>query len=157
VGCGDRGLVSGAAPGEQLLDEALRLLEWANQSGEWHAARKRKQQPVGLTEEQHSFTFAVAKAQVLAKTKGQLPAPLAALDAIAAGCNRPLDEGLKEETDRFVPLVGSTISRNLIALFFLRNRLQKDPGVADATIKPREVQRVGVIGAGIMVAGIAAA
>src|SRR5207249_1337415 len=133
------------------------LLGWSRQTGDWREARKRKLQPVGLTEEQHSYTFAVARAQLLAKTKGQLPAPIAALDAIAAGCNRPLEEGLKAETDNFVPLIGSTISRNLIALFFLKNRLQKDPGVADTAIKPRELSRPGVIGAGIMGAGIAAA
>ncbi len=69
---------------------------------------------------------------MLAKTKGQLPAPLAALDAIAKGCNLPLEEGLKVETDRFVPLVGSTISRNLIAIFFMTQSAAKDPGVADA-------------------------
>jgi 3-hydroxyacyl-CoA dehydrogenase/enoyl-CoA hydratase/3-hydroxybutyryl-CoA epimerase/3-hydroxyacyl-CoA dehydrogenase/enoyl-CoA hydratase/3-hydroxybutyryl-CoA epimerase/enoyl-CoA isomerase len=153
----DLGLVFDVVPTERLAEEALRLLAWSRQSSDWKEMRKRKWQPVGLTEEQHSFTFAVARAVVLAKTKGQLPAPLAALDAIAAGCNRPLDEGLKAETDRFVPLVGSTISRNLIALFFLRNRLQKDPGVADPNIKPRDVQRAGVIGAGIMGAGIAGA
>jgi 3-hydroxyacyl-CoA dehydrogenase/enoyl-CoA hydratase/3-hydroxybutyryl-CoA epimerase/3-hydroxyacyl-CoA dehydrogenase/enoyl-CoA hydratase/3-hydroxybutyryl-CoA epimerase/enoyl-CoA isomerase len=151
------GIVFDVVPSEKLGDEALRLIEWSRQSGDWKQARRRKWQPVGLTEEQHSFTFAVARAQILAKTKGQLPAPLAALDAIAEGCNRPLDEGLKAEADRFVPLVGSTISRNLIALFFLRNRLQKDPGVADQAIKPRDVQRVGVVGAGIMGGGIAAA
>ncbi len=151
------GIVFDAVPSDRLADEALRLLAWSRQADDWKEARKRKWQPVGLTEEQHSFTFAVARALVLAKTKGQLPAPVAALDAIAAGCNRPLDEGLKAETEHFVPLVGSTISRNLIALFFLRNRLQKDPGVADASIKPRDVQRAGVIGAGIMGAGIAAA
>jgi 3-hydroxyacyl-CoA dehydrogenase/enoyl-CoA hydratase/3-hydroxybutyryl-CoA epimerase/3-hydroxyacyl-CoA dehydrogenase/enoyl-CoA hydratase/3-hydroxybutyryl-CoA epimerase/enoyl-CoA isomerase len=151
------GIVFDVVPSAQLADEALRLLGWSRQSGDWKEARRRKHQPVGLTEEQHSFTFAVARAQVLAKTKGQLPAPLAALDAIAAGCNRPLDEGLRAETERFIPLVGSPISRNLIALFFLRGRLQKDPGVADATVKPREVGRVGVVGAGIMGSGIAAA
>jgi 3-hydroxyacyl-CoA dehydrogenase/enoyl-CoA hydratase/3-hydroxybutyryl-CoA epimerase/3-hydroxyacyl-CoA dehydrogenase/enoyl-CoA hydratase/3-hydroxybutyryl-CoA epimerase/enoyl-CoA isomerase len=150
-------IVFDVVPSEQLVEEARRLIDWSRQSGDWREARKRKWQPVGLTEEQHSFTFAVARAQVLAKTKGHLPAPVAALDAIAAGCNRPLDEGLKAETDCFVPLIGSPISRNLIALFFLRNRLQKDPGVADASIKPRPISRAGVIGAGIMGSGIAAA
>src|SRR5262249_47822641 len=133
------GLVFDAVPSDKLDAEAMRLLAWSRQSNDWKEARKHKWQPVGLTDDQHAFTFAVARAQVLAKTKGQLPAPIAALDAIAIGCNRPLDEGLKAETDRFVPLIGSPISRNLIALFFLRNRLQKDPGVADANIKPREV------------------
>ena len=99
----------------------------------------------------------MARGQVLAKTKGQLPAPLAAIDVIEKSCNKPLDEGLKIETDHFVPLVGSTVSRNLIAMFFMTQRLQKDTGVADAAVQPRIVERVGVLGAGIMGAGIAGA
>ena len=39
--------------------------------------------------------------EIMEKTKGQLPAPLAALDAIAKGCNLPLDQGLKVESDCF--------------------------------------------------------
>jgi 3-hydroxyacyl-CoA dehydrogenase/enoyl-CoA hydratase/3-hydroxybutyryl-CoA epimerase/enoyl-CoA isomerase len=151
------GLVFDAVPPDRLFDEALRLVQWARETGAWEAARQQKRQPVGLSEEQLSFTFAVAKAQVLAKTKGQLPAPLAALEAVRRGCNLPLDEGLKVETEQFVPLVGSPISRNLIAVFFMTQRLQKDPGVADPTVQPRPVERVGVIGAGLMGAGIAGA
>jgi 3-hydroxyacyl-CoA dehydrogenase/enoyl-CoA hydratase/3-hydroxybutyryl-CoA epimerase/3-hydroxyacyl-CoA dehydrogenase/enoyl-CoA hydratase/3-hydroxybutyryl-CoA epimerase/enoyl-CoA isomerase len=82
---------------------------------------------------------------------------MAALDAIFKGCNLPLDEGLALETDRMVPLVGSTISRNLIAVFFMTQRLSKDPGVGDPTVKPRSIERVGVVGAGLMGAGIAGA
>jgi 3-hydroxyacyl-CoA dehydrogenase/enoyl-CoA hydratase/3-hydroxybutyryl-CoA epimerase/enoyl-CoA isomerase len=151
------GLIFDAVPSDRLMDEALRLLAWARQSGDWRRQRERKQQPVGLSEEQHSFTFAVAKAQVLAKTKGQLPAPLAALTAIAKGCNLTLEGGLKVETDQFAPLAGSLISRNLIAVFFMNQRLAKDTGVADAAVQPRPLERVGVIGAGIMGAGIAGA
>jgi 3-hydroxyacyl-CoA dehydrogenase/enoyl-CoA hydratase/3-hydroxybutyryl-CoA epimerase/3-hydroxyacyl-CoA dehydrogenase/enoyl-CoA hydratase/3-hydroxybutyryl-CoA epimerase/enoyl-CoA isomerase len=151
------GLAFDVVPAEQLVDEAKRLLEWANTSGEWRAARKRKQQPVGLSEEQASFTFAVTRAQVLAKTGGQYPAPLAALDAIQKGCNLPLADGLKVETEAFAPLVGSPISRNLIAVFFMTQRLQKDPGITDASVQPRTVNQVGVIGAGIMGGGIAGA
>jgi 3-hydroxyacyl-CoA dehydrogenase / enoyl-CoA hydratase / 3-hydroxybutyryl-CoA epimerase / enoyl-CoA isomerase len=151
------GLVFDAVPSERLQDEAVRLLQEARQSDEWKAIRKRKPQPVGLSEEQMSFTFAVARAQVRAKTGGQYPAPLAALEAIAKGCNLPLEEGLKIETDQFVKLVGSPISRNLIAVFFMTQRLQKDPGVSDASVQPKTVHQVGVLGAGIMGAGIAAA
>jgi 3-hydroxyacyl-CoA dehydrogenase/enoyl-CoA hydratase/3-hydroxybutyryl-CoA epimerase/3-hydroxyacyl-CoA dehydrogenase/enoyl-CoA hydratase/3-hydroxybutyryl-CoA epimerase/enoyl-CoA isomerase len=150
-------IVWDAVPTEYLLDEARRLLDWAIQSGDYQQLRRRKQQPVGLTEEQAAFLFAVARAQVLQKTKGHYPAPLAALDAIARGCNLPLEDGLRVETEQFVPLAGSPVSRNLIAVFFLGQRLQKDPGVADANVKPREVRTVGVLGAGIMGAGIAGA
>jgi 3-hydroxyacyl-CoA dehydrogenase/enoyl-CoA hydratase/3-hydroxybutyryl-CoA epimerase/3-hydroxyacyl-CoA dehydrogenase/enoyl-CoA hydratase/3-hydroxybutyryl-CoA epimerase/enoyl-CoA isomerase len=151
------GLVFDVVPSERLLEEARRLLEWAQHSGAWRDARRRKQQPVGLSEEQHSFLFAVARAQVLAQTKGQLPAPVAALQAIAKGCNLPLDECLRVETEAFVPLVGSPISRNLISVFFMTQRLQKDPGVANTSIQLRNVERVGVLGAGLMGAGIAGA
>ncbi|HZY86916.1 MAG TPA: 3-hydroxyacyl-CoA dehydrogenase NAD-binding domain-containing protein, partial [Gemmataceae bacterium] len=151
------GIVFDAVPSDRLLDEARRIIEWAHATGDWREARKRKQQPVGLSEEQLAFTFAVARAQVMAKTGGQYPAPLAALEAIAKGCNLPLEEGLKVETENFVPLVGSPVSRNLIAVFFMTQRLQKDPGVADPNVKPRTVEQVGVVGAGIMGAGIAGA
>jgi 3-hydroxyacyl-CoA dehydrogenase/enoyl-CoA hydratase/3-hydroxybutyryl-CoA epimerase/3-hydroxyacyl-CoA dehydrogenase/enoyl-CoA hydratase/3-hydroxybutyryl-CoA epimerase/enoyl-CoA isomerase len=153
----DMGIVFDAVPSERLIEEALRLLQWAQQTGDWKTVRRRKQQPVGLSEDQSSFIFAVARAQVLAKTKGQLPAPLAALDAIAKGCNLPLDEGLKVETEAAVPVVGTPIAKNLIAVFFMTQRLQKDPGVTDPSVQPRTVERVGVLGAGIMGAGIAGA
>jgi 3-hydroxyacyl-CoA dehydrogenase/enoyl-CoA hydratase/3-hydroxybutyryl-CoA epimerase/3-hydroxyacyl-CoA dehydrogenase/enoyl-CoA hydratase/3-hydroxybutyryl-CoA epimerase/enoyl-CoA isomerase len=151
------GIAFDAVPSERLREEAVRLLRLAAETRSWEAARKRKQQPVGLSEEQLAFTAAVARATVLAKTKGQLPAPLAALDAILKGCNLPLDEGLYVESTCFMPLVGSPISRNLIAVFFMTQRLQKDPGVSDPKVMPRDVQRVGVVGAGIMGSGIVGA
>jgi len=151
------GMVFDTVPSDRLLDEAVRLINLSQKSKEWESIRRRKQQPVGLSEDQHSYIFAVARGQVMAKTKGQLPAPLAALDAIQNGCNLPLDQGLQVETESFTPLVGSPISRNLIAVFFMTQRLQKDPGVADAAIQPKPVERVGVLGAGIMGSGIAGA
>ncbi len=153
----DYGLVFDAVPPEKLLEEAVRVLTWARETGAWHEARKKKRQPVGLSADQASFLFAVARGQVASKTKGQYPAPLAALDAVARGCNRPLEEGLAVETELFVPLVGSPISRNLIGIFFMTQRLQKDTGVSAVAVRPRDVQKVGVLGAGIMGAGIAGA
>src|SRR5207302_907616 len=97
----------------------------------------------GLSEEQASFTFAVSRAVVADKSKG-LPAPLAALTAIEKGCNLPLEEGLKVEADQFVQVAGSPISRNLIAVFFMGQRLAKDPGISfsrDATAERGGDQR----------------
>lgn len=151
------GIVFDVVPSESLADEATRLLRWAKQTNSWQQERTKKQQPVGLTDEQREFAYAAARAQVQAKTKGQLPAPLAAVDAIFRGSTRTLADGLKIETEAMLPLVGSPISRSLIAIFFMSQRLQKDPGVSDPNIKPKPVQRVGVVGAGIMGAGIAGA
>jgi 3-hydroxyacyl-CoA dehydrogenase/enoyl-CoA hydratase/3-hydroxybutyryl-CoA epimerase/enoyl-CoA isomerase len=147
------GLVFDVVASEHLLAEARRLLAWSRQSGDWRQVRRRKQQPVGLSEEQRSFAAAVARQEVLGKTRGLVPAPLAALEAIFQGCNLPLEEGLKVETEHFVPLVGSLISRNLMGVFFLTQRAQKGP--AGLTAAPRPVQRVGIVGAGLMGSGIA--
>lgn len=153
----EMGIVSDVVPSDRLIEESKSVLQWANETGSWKDARRKKQQPIGLSEEQHAFTFAVAKGQVMMKTQGKLPAPLAAVDAVGRGCNLPLDEGLKVETDLFIPLVGSPISKNLIAVFFMSQRLQKDPGVSDSKVQPRNIERVGVLGAGLMGAGIAGA
>jgi 3-hydroxyacyl-CoA dehydrogenase / enoyl-CoA hydratase / 3-hydroxybutyryl-CoA epimerase / enoyl-CoA isomerase len=151
------GIVWDVVPSEKMLSEGLRVLAMSREFGEWKKLRQRKQQPVGLSEEQLQYTYGVAKGQILAKTKGQFPAPLAALDAIMKGCNLPLEEGLKVETACFLPLAGSTISKNLIAIFFMTGKLAKDTGVADVSVQPKDINRVGVIGAGIMGAGIAGA
>jgi 3-hydroxyacyl-CoA dehydrogenase/enoyl-CoA hydratase/3-hydroxybutyryl-CoA epimerase/3-hydroxyacyl-CoA dehydrogenase/enoyl-CoA hydratase/3-hydroxybutyryl-CoA epimerase/enoyl-CoA isomerase len=151
------GIVFDKVPSDRLIDEAIRLITISHKTKEWESIRRRKQQPVGLSEDQHSYIFAVARGQVLTKTKGQLPAPLAALDAIQKGCNLTLEKGLQVETEAFLPLIGSPISRNLIAVFFMTQRLQKDPGAGDSSIQPKPVERVGVPGAGIMGSGIAGA
>lgn len=148
------GLIFDVVPSERLLDECKAVLARANEKGDWKAGRKKKEQPIGLTEEQLSFTFAVARAQVAAKSQGY-PAPLAAVDAVAKGCNLPLQNALKVETEGFLPLVGSTISRNLIGVFYMTQRLQKDTGVANPAVQSLKVERVGVFGAGLMGAGIA--
>ncbi|MER3415326.1 MAG: 3-hydroxyacyl-CoA dehydrogenase [Gemmataceae bacterium] len=151
------GLVFDAVPPDKLLDEAHRLLLMARQNDDWQKERERKRQPVGMSEDEHRFLFAAARAQVQAKTRGHVPAPMAAVEVIARTCNRPLEQGLKIERDAFLQVVGSEISRNLIAVFFMNQRLQKDPGVADTAVQPREVRQVGVLGAGIMGSGIAGA
>src|SRR5262249_50700895 len=103
------GIVFDVVPSDKLESEAKRVLTDLNKRGSWKQDRERRRQPVGLSEDQMQFTFAVARAMVMEKTKGQFPAPLAALDAIEKGCNKPLEEGLKAESEAFLPLVGSPI------------------------------------------------
>jgi len=150
------GLVFDAVPADRLLDEAKRLLAWTTKSGDWKAQREKKQKPVPLTQEQASFTFAVLAAGVAAKAGPHYPAPMAAVEAITRGCPLPLEQGLAVESEKFVPLVGSPVSRNLIAVFFQTQRLGKDPGVA-GPVETRPIVQAGVIGAGLMGAGIAGA
>ncbi len=151
------GFAFDAVPPESLLEEGRRLIDILNQSGDWKERRKAREQPIGLNPDQYHFAFAIAEGAIKAKTKGQYPAPLVALKSIRDGCNLPLEEGLKVEQKAFQELQGSPIMANLIALFFMKNRLARDPGLSDPTVAPRPVKRVGVSGAGLMGSGIVAA
>ncbi|MDR3618257.1 MAG: 3-hydroxyacyl-CoA dehydrogenase NAD-binding domain-containing protein [Paludisphaera borealis] len=151
------GLAFDAVPADRLVEEGVRLVEYHQQSGDWLDRRERERGPLGLGADQLRFAVAVAGGAIKAKTGGRYPAPLAALGAIRDGCNVPLSAGLEAEREAAMGLVGSSTSANLIAVFFMKNRLERDPGVAVAGVSPRTVRRVGVAGAGLMGAGIAAA
>ena len=151
------GFAFDAVAPESLVEEGRRLIEYLQANGEWKARRLKREQPLGLNPDQMQFAFAVAEGAIKGKTKGQYPAPLVALKAIRDGCNLPLEEGLKIEQKAFQELHGSPIMANLIAIFFMKNRLSRDPGVSNPSVTPRAVKRVGVSGAGLMGAGIVAA
>jgi 3-hydroxyacyl-CoA dehydrogenase / enoyl-CoA hydratase / 3-hydroxybutyryl-CoA epimerase / enoyl-CoA isomerase len=151
------GLVFDAVPTERLLDEGKRRVEYLQQSGDWKTRREQLRQPLGLDQDETTFAFAVAEGYVKSKTKGQYPAPLVALKAIREGCNVSLEDGLKAEQKGVSELVGSPVLGSLNAIFFMKNRLTRDPGVTDPSVKPRTISAVGVLGTGLMGAGIATA
>ncbi len=150
------GLVFDAVPADRLIDEGVKRIEDLQATGEWKSNREKRRKPVGLSDDQMRFAFATAEGYLLGKTKGQYPAPLAALKAIRDGINLPLEDGIKVELQAALDVMGSPISANLIGIFFMNNRLSRDTGV-ETDVKPRPIKRAGVIGAGLMGAGIATA
>lgn len=99
--------------------------------------------------------FKKARDELLKKTRGNYPAPERALEVVRIGIQEGLEAGYAAEADRFGQLVVSPESRALVSLFFATQELKKDTGVADATVTPRAVAKVGVLGGGLMGAGIA--
>src|SRR4051812_18911118 len=51
------GFAFDAVPVEKLVEEGQRLIGYLNESGEWRARRARREQPVGLTDDQANFLF----------------------------------------------------------------------------------------------------
>jgi len=99
--------------------------------------------------------FRQARKAVLAKTKGHYPAPLRAIDAIEHGYQKGFAKGLEREAELFGQLAVSPVARRLMEIFFATTALKKDTGVDDPAVKPRKVERVGVLGGGLMGSGIA--
>ena len=104
-----------------------------------------------------------AREQTLAKSRGHYPALIAAIDVIAAGYEKGAAHGYREESRRFGELAMTDVSRELIFLFFATNELKKDPGVEPSqypelpvsAFEPLPVEKIAIIGAGFMGAGIA--
>jgi 3-hydroxyacyl-CoA dehydrogenase/enoyl-CoA hydratase/3-hydroxybutyryl-CoA epimerase len=96
-----------------------------------------------------------ARASVLQKGGGHYPAPLAALDAVAQGVKAGQASGLRVESRHFGELAVSDVSRALVSVFFATQEIKKDAGYPEGTDATR-VEKLAVVGAGLMGAGIAA-
>jgi 3-hydroxyacyl-CoA dehydrogenase/enoyl-CoA hydratase/3-hydroxybutyryl-CoA epimerase len=100
--------------------------------------------------------FAKARSSVLRKTGGRYPALLEAIDVVRRGTATTLAEGLSLEAAAFGRLAVGDVSRSLVSVFFATQEIKKDPGFPEGT-PALPVGKLGVLGAGLMGAGIAAA
>jgi 3-hydroxyacyl-CoA dehydrogenase/enoyl-CoA hydratase/3-hydroxybutyryl-CoA epimerase len=101
------------------------------------------------------LVYRAARKQVLKKTGGHYPAPLAALEAVRVGLEQGVTAGLAEEHRAFGELAVGDVSRKLVQIFFATTALKKDDGVPPGSATPRQIRRLGIIGSGFMGAGIA--
>jgi 3-hydroxyacyl-CoA dehydrogenase/enoyl-CoA hydratase/3-hydroxybutyryl-CoA epimerase len=109
-----------------------------------------EENPVG-----RKILFQQARKALLRKTKGHYPAPEKALEAVRIGVEKGREEGSHAEASFFGELVMSDVSKRLVEIFFATQALKKDSGVDEPGVKPRKVQKVAMLGAGLMGAGIA--
>ncbi len=93
----------------------------------------------------------LATKEVLKQTAGHYPAPLKAIEVLEDTATLSIEEGLKVELEAFAHLATSSISKNLIELFFTSEALKKETfsqGEAK-TIQSAAVMGVGTMGSGI--------
>ena len=100
-------------------------------------------------------TFIGGNAMIAGKTNGVYPAPKAIMSCVYEGLQLPFDSGLKVETRYFVSLLRDPVAKSMIRTLFFglqeANKLARRPkGVAK-----QEYKKIGVLGAGLMGAGIA--
>ena len=100
-----------------------------------------------------SAIFQTAREQARQKSRG-LRAPLAAIDAVEASTKLDFTAGCEEEARLFNECLFSTEARALIHVFFGERAVAKIPGISK-DLKPIEIRRAAVIGAGTMGGGIA--
>ncbi|MDE1225501.1 fatty acid oxidation complex subunit alpha FadJ [Vibrio aestuarianus] len=145
------GVVDACVPETILLDVAQKFVID-------NAGKKQKKHKVATKEKLMSHTqfgrkliFEQAAKKTKQKTRGNYPAADAILDVIRHGLEHGFKAGLELEAKRFGDLVMSSESKALRSIFFATTEMKKETG---SSAKPKHVQRVGVLGGGLMGAGI---
>ena len=150
------GIVDELVPPSILRDVSLAAAR--RLAGGWRPSRSHRGGVVGWLLDGNPvgrrIVFRAARSKVMESTHGNYPAPVAALEAIEHGLRHGMAAGLKCEAQLFAQLAVSDVSRKLVQIFFATTQLKKDLGVENAPA-PRDVRRLGVVGAGFMGSGIA--
>ncbi len=150
------GLIHKIVPAEQLLIEARRwLLEEGDAVQPWDKKGFKVPGGAGPSSPAVAQMLVVSNAMLQAKTFHNLPAPKAILSCLYEGPQLPMDKALAVESKYFTQLQLDPVSRNMIRTLFINkgkaDKLMHRPeGVPKTTFG-----KIGVIGAGLMGAGIA--
>ncbi|MFM4962784.1 fatty acid oxidation complex subunit alpha FadJ [Aeromonas bivalvium] len=148
---GKLGLVDEVVPPSILLDAAIKL---AHKGKPRHSLKRDLQGKLLETSGVgRKVLFDQARKGVMAKTRGNYPAPERILDVVRIGMEEGIQAGLAAESRHFGELVMTAESAALRSLFFATTQMKKEVSYQGA--EPRKVSHVAVLGGGLMGGGIA--
>ncbi len=101
------------------------------------------------------MVFAASNAMAREKTHNNYPAPQAILSCVYEGLQVPFEAGLKIEIRQFIHLATGVVAKNMIRTLFFGIQQCNKGANRPKDIGPMPVQKVGVLGAGMMGAAIA--
>lgn len=151
------GIIDEVVPADELLEKAKAWVLSATDADilkPWDA--KGYKMPGGAPYHPAGFmTFVGASAMVNSKTKGVYPAAKALLSAVYEGALVPFDTALKIEARWFTSVLMNPSSSAMIRSLFVNKEALEKGAVRPADVADQRVKKVGVLGAGMMGAGIA--
>jgi 3-hydroxyacyl-CoA dehydrogenase/enoyl-CoA hydratase/3-hydroxybutyryl-CoA epimerase len=149
------GLVDQLVPSDEL-QKASR--DWISGSPDPVRAWDRKGFSVsearGLLHPETAALFSATSAAV-AKTGYNQPAPATILSCVFEGIQLPFDRALKLESKYFAKLLTGPVARNIIRTTFISKAAAEKGARRPIGLPPSSFTRIGIIGAGMMGAGIA--
>jgi 3-hydroxyacyl-CoA dehydrogenase/enoyl-CoA hydratase/3-hydroxybutyryl-CoA epimerase len=151
-----KGLVNELAPASEILERAR---QWVLKGGEgvqpWDKKGFRVPGGAGMTSPAVAQTFMVGTALTARATQRNYPAPAAILSAVYEGTLLPMDAGLQIESKYFGKLLAGPVARNLMRTMFVNKGLADKLSRRPAGPARSQVKKLGVLGAGMMGAGVA--
>jgi 3-hydroxyacyl-CoA dehydrogenase / enoyl-CoA hydratase / 3-hydroxybutyryl-CoA epimerase len=151
-----KGLVHEVAPTADIVERAR---QWILKGGEgvqpWDKKGFRVPGGVGQTSPAAAQTFMAGTALTAKATQRNYPAPLAILSCVYEGTQVPIDQGLRIESKYFGQLLAGPVARNLMRTMFVNKGLADKLARRPAGPPKTQVRRLGILGAGMMGAGVA--
>ncbi len=142
------GLVDEVVPKERLLSRARVLVK--------QPVRERRSHFLTNNPLSAAIIRYLANRRVEAKTRGNYPAPIAAVEVVSRGSHGSITASLHREAEAVTRLAGTEQARNLMRLHFLQESAKHsrfDESILLDALPP--VLTTAVIGAGVMGSGIA--
>ncbi len=150
------GIVHATAPADQVLEKAREwLLATPSAEQPWDKKNFRVPGGAGPMAAHANQTFVAGNALTSANTNGNYPAPNAILSCVFEGTQVPMDTGLRIESKYFGKLLSGAVARNLIRTMFINKGLADKLVSRPKGVAKSKVQKLGVLGAGMMGAGVA--
>ncbi len=139
----------------QLIEAAVALIK-ANPNVQQPYDVKGYKVPGGLPNHPSMASMLpIAPAMMRSRTKGTLPAPEAILSAMVESLQVDIDSAMRIESRYFVELVCSQVAKNMIGTFWYQLNEIKAGAARPEGVSASKVNKVGILGAGMMGAGIA--
>lgn len=148
-----------------IQDTAENLDELMEKAIAWVKSNPKSQQPFDVkgykipggtpSSPQVAQVLAIAPAMLRDKTKGCYPAPEAIMAAAVEGAQVDFDTALTIESRYFTYLATGQVSKNMIGTFWHGLNAIKAGASRPADVAKWQAKKVGVLGAGMMGAGIA--
>ena len=151
-----KGLVNELAPPNEIVERAR---QWILKGGEavqpWDKKGFRVPGGAGQGSPAAVQTFMAGTALAAKSTMRNYPAALAILSCVYEGTQLPIDAGLAIESKYFGQLLAGPVARNLMRTMFVNKGLADKLSRRPAGPPRSQVRRLGILGAGMMGAGVA--
>ncbi|MEO8224940.1 MAG: 3-hydroxyacyl-CoA dehydrogenase NAD-binding domain-containing protein [Gammaproteobacteria bacterium] len=150
------GIVHALAPAADVVNVARKWLrEAADPVQPWDKKGFRWPGGAGALHPGAQQTFMAGSALIADKTQHNYPAPIAILSAVYEGSLVPFDTGLRIEARYFTTLLMNPVYRNMTRTLFINKGAADKLVRRPAGVPKSQVTRLGMLGAGMMGAGIA--
>lgn len=150
------GIVDTVVPAESLVNAARSwVLDHPAAQQAWDVKGYKVPGGVGALASQANHVFSSGMAEIRSRTQDNYPAPVAIMSAVYEGTQLPIDIGLQIEAKYFGTLIVNPVARNLMRTMFINKRICDKLGSRPAAPPKSAIKKLGIIGAGMMGAGIA--